>query len=232
MLFARLVDSPQTPSDLSRRSDNQILYLGESYNLSYVIRDLSSPAGPSADRGPAVSQLHFLIPENIEVRARNVPRDLHFETEEKESLRRNGALSKPSKAVSNELVKTFFRWTYPVFPILDRAEFLKLYEDGTGSLLVLQAVFFAGATHCDISVIRLAGFETRNAARLTFYRRAKALFDADYEADPMANVQAVCLLTLWCGGPLDQKDTWHWLGVAVGLAQSLGMHRWYVLKHC
>ncbi|RBR05707.1 hypothetical protein FVER53590_29976 [Fusarium verticillioides] len=69
------------------------------------------------------------------------------------------------------------------------------------------------------------GFPNRYLAGLTFYRRAKALYDADYESDGIATVQAAILLSHRCDGPTEQKDTWHWLGIATGLAQSLGMHR-------
>ncbi|OQV09524.1 Fungal specific transcription factor domain-containing protein [Cladophialophora immunda] len=228
MLFARLVDSPTNKHDLSHRHDSKVVYLGESYNLNYVMHHLARPCGladAAAEQETRPKQLHYFVPENIEIRARNVPRDLRFETEERETLVRKGALTVPPKGLSDALIQTFFRWIFPVFPIFDRRDFLSSYEAGKASLLVLQAIFFAAATHCDISLLHDVGFPSRHAARLAFYRRAQALFDADYEANPVATVQALCLLTLWCGGPLDQKDTWHWLGVAVGIAQSLGMHR-------
>ncbi|KAG4262707.1 hypothetical protein FPRO03_10070 [Fusarium proliferatum] len=69
------------------------------------------------------------------------------------------------------------------------------------------------------------GFPNRYLASFAFYRRAKALYDADYESDGIATVQAAILLSHRWDGPMEQKDTWHWLGVATGLAQSLGMHR-------
>ena len=33
------------------------------------------------------------------------------------------------------------------------------------------------------------------------------------------------LLTYWYETPDDQKDTWHWMGVAVSLAHTIGLHR-------
>jgi len=32
-------------------------------------------------------------------------------------------------------------------------------------------------------------------------------------------------MTYWYEGPDDQKDAWHWLGIAISLARCLGMHR-------
>jgi hypothetical protein len=62
-------------------------------------------------------------------------------------------------------------------------------------------------------------------ATFTFYQRAKALYDASYESDAIATVQALYLLSYWWGSPLEQKDMWHWTGLAVGLAQTLGLHQ-------
>jgi hypothetical protein len=41
----------------------------------------------------------------------------------------------------------------------------------------------------------------------------------------VALVQALLLMTYWYETPDDQKDTWHWMGVAISLAQTIGLHR-------
>ena len=38
-------------------------------------------------------------------------------------------------------------------------------------------------------------------------------------------MQALLLMTYWYETPDDQKDTWHWMGVAISLAQTIGLHR-------
>lgn len=81
------------------------------------------------------------------------------------------------------------------------------------------------ALHCPEPPLTSMGFANHYIATLTFYLRAKALYDTTYESDSVATVQALIVLSHRCGGPLEQKDTWHWLGVASGRAQSLGMHR-------
>ena len=32
-------------------------------------------------------------------------------------------------------------------------------------------------------------------------------------------------MSYWYETPDDQKDTWHWLGIAVSLAHTIGLHR-------
>lgn len=51
------------------------------------------------------------------------------------------------------------------------------------------------------------------------------LYDFDYECDRLALVQSLLLMTYWYETPDDQKDTWHWMGVAISLAHTIGLHR-------
>lgn len=51
------------------------------------------------------------------------------------------------------------------------------------------------------------------------------LYDFDYEVDRIALVQSLLLMTYWYETPDDQKDTWHWMGVSLSLAHTIGLHR-------
>lgn len=51
------------------------------------------------------------------------------------------------------------------------------------------------------------------------------LYDFDHEQDRMVLVQALLLMTYWYETPDDQKDTWHWMGVAISLSHTIGLHR-------
>lgn len=53
----------------------------------------------------------------------------------------------------------------------------------------------------------------------------QVLYDFDYEVDRVSLVQSLLLMTYWYETPDDQKDTWHWMGVAISLAHTIGMHR-------
>jgi hypothetical protein len=43
--------------------------------------------------------------------------------------------------------------------------------------------------------------------------------------DRVSLVQSLLLMTYWYETPDDQKDTWHWQGVAISLAHTIGLHR-------
>jgi len=49
------------------------------------------------------------------------------------------------------------------------------------------------------------------------------LYDFDCEPDRFTQVQALLLMTSWYAS--DEKDGWHWLGIAVATATSIGLHR-------
>lgn len=53
----------------------------------------------------------------------------------------------------------------------------------------------------------------------------QVLYDFDYELDRVSLVQSLLLMTYWYETPDDQKDTWHWMGVAISLAHTIGLHR-------
>ncbi|PHH71466.1 hypothetical protein CDD80_5250 [Ophiocordyceps camponoti-rufipedis] len=65
-----------------------------------------------------------------------------------------------------------------------------------------------------------------NPAALTFYKRAKALYDANYEDDRVTIVQSLLLLGWYWEGPEDvTKNVFYWSRVATIVAQGSGMHR-------
>lgn len=133
----------------------------------------------------------------------------------------------PKSHICLALFKTFFEFAAPQYPILDRASFLFQYAipHRPPSWLLLQAVLFMAAGHCDKGLLKEAGFDSRYHARLILFKRTKALYDADHEKDKVTIVQAVFLMSFSWATPLETKDTWHWLGIAINLALTIGMHR-------
>jgi hypothetical protein len=60
---------------------------------------------------------------------------------------------------------------------------------------------------------------------VTWLTNKQILYDFDYESDRVSLVQALLLLTYYYETPDDQKDTWHWMGVATSVAHTIGLHR-------
>lgn len=55
--------------------------------------------------------------------------------------------------------------------------------------------------------------------------KARLLYDFDHEQDRMCLIQGLLLMSYWYETPDDQKDTWHWMGVAISLSHTIGLHR-------
>ncbi|TAQ87449.1 hypothetical protein B7494_g4221 [Chlorociboria aeruginascens] len=223
MLYARLSESYLSQTAPEKSVGRRTIYLGESFPLTYIVHEVISPQSGSDTASPA--KLQYSVPPDVGDKARNLGYDTRLEPEEIGFLEWRGALSVLEQGVSGRLVRIFFDRVYPAFPIFDRAEFAMLYNSGKLSLLTLQAVYLLAVTLCEEDLIREAGFTDRNAARNSLYKRVKSLYDADYDTDKVAVITALLLISFCWNGSMDEKDMWHWLGAAIGLAQAQGMHR-------
>lgn len=147
------------------------------------------------------------------------------ETKKIAYLVQEGAFNFPSIETREVLLHAYFSWFHPCFPIVDRRALYKSYTTEAISPLLLQSLLFVGASYCSEETLRQHGYPNRHDARGTLYNYAKDIYDADYEKDKLTVSQALFLMSFWRSGPLLEKDTRHWLGSAISLAQTQGMHR-------
>lgn len=192
----------------------RVAYLGESSNLTLLVHD----------RQGSADVVHYPLPENVRgSRARLTELD----NIEIEILHQRGAFLLPPRALCDELIEAYFKWVHPIVPVINRTRFMRQYRDPKNppSLLLLQAVLLAGSRVCANPQLMDANGST-NPAALTFYKRAKALYDANYEDDRMTIVQALLLMGWYWEGPEDvTKNVFYWTRVATIVAQGSGMHR-------
>ncbi|KAF5010959.1 hypothetical protein FDECE_2922 [Fusarium decemcellulare] len=150
------------------------------------------------------------------------PRDLQY-------LADKGALTIPDEPLRNELLKSYIYMIYPFMPATDIEGLLHpiMMADGRDpvSLLLFQAIMFASVTFVDAELLQARGYASRKAARKDFFSRVRLLYGLDCEPDRLAVLQAVLLMTYWYDSKADDKDTWYWMGIALGIAQTLGLHR-------
>lgn len=138
------------------------------------------------------------------------------------------ALSIPSASLRNELMRAYIQFVHPYLPILDLEQFLDTVFLSNGvsrvSLLLFQAVLAAGVAFVDTVHLRSAGYPSKKEARMAFFQRVRLLYDFDFEMDRVTLIQSLLLLTYWYPAPNDSKDAWHWVGVSLGLARTIGLH--------
>ncbi|UKZ70210.1 uncharacterized protein TrAtP1_011204 [Trichoderma atroviride] len=145
-------------------------------------------------------------------------------------LHAKGALSIPCLSLQNALLRAYIEFVHPYMPLMDLVPFLSTinrYDGSEGqiSLFLYHAVMFSATAFVDMRHLREAGYATRKAARKGFFLKTRLLYDFDYESDRLVLVQGLLLMTYWYETPDDQKDTWHWMGVAISLAHTIGLHR-------
>lgn len=93
-------------------------------------------------------------------------------------LRKKGALTLPDSALRNELLDCFAAWVHPWTPVVDMDQLLHTmcHEDESEaplSLLLIQAIMFAGAGFANLDLLKSFGFESRKEAKQAFFTRAK-----------------------------------------------------------
>jgi len=214
----------------------RVAYLGESSNLALLVHDQHG----------TTDVVHYPLPDTVKgTRARMSEMD----DLEIRILHERGAFLLPPRQLCDELVDDFFKWIAPVVPVINRSKFMRRYRDPKNppSLLLLQAILLAGSRVCTNSQLMDANGSTTPAA-MTFYKRAKALYDANYEDDRVTIVQALILMGWYWEGPEGKmrefaetpshsrssiaadvtKNVFYWSRVAVVVAQGSGMHRRYV----
>ncbi|GEQ68854.1 hypothetical protein JCM33374_g2523 [Metschnikowia sp. JCM 33374] len=155
------------------------------------------------------------------------PRNPHLDSIELEILRLRGAFLLPSKELATDLVESYFEHVHPLMPAINRTEFMAKFNDpnDSPSLMLLQAVLLCG---CRVSKNPLL-FDSNNSSDLassTFFRRAKALYETNFETDPVTVVQTILLMGTFWESPKDvTRNSYYWTKVGVGLAHGYGFHR-------
>lgn len=143
-------------------------------------------------------------------------------------LERKGAFTLPEAEIRDEILRSFVSMVHPFMPILEVRMFLTAVTNngkaGRIHLLLFQAVMFAGLSALDPQLVRRMGFKTTKHARQIFFARVRLLHDLDIEPDNKSLLQALLLMSLWYGGRNEQRNTWYYTGLALSLAQNMGLH--------
>jgi hypothetical protein len=153
-----------------------------------------------------------------------------IEAEDIQYLKMKGVLTLPHPDLRDACLRCYFQNVQPLYPVVDPLKIVSLL-DGTNecneklSLLLLYALIFVGGTWIDVRLVRKLGFLSRKAFRKSIHRKMRLLYDADYENDRICLIQIFVLWTFWFEGPNENKDGWHWIGVALSLSRAIGLHQ-------
>lgn len=98
--------------------------------------------------------------------------------EEISYLEKKGALSVPKGLLRSEMLRAYVEFVHPYMPLLDLHDFLMVIDRADGSngkvsLILFQAVMFAGSAFVDMTHLRAAGYATRKEARKDFFQKTR-----------------------------------------------------------
>ncbi|KAF4553563.1 Fungal specific transcription factor domain-containing protein 65 [Elsinoe fawcettii] len=178
----------------------------------------------------AVSFVAALVNEDGQHRSHYPVRPYSRKTkspEDLEYLRVKGVFDLPNKEACDALIRTYFMHVHPLLPILDAKTFLDHFErhgHTNVNLLLLWSMVVGAAQFEEEHVLHEAGMADRKALKRMAFERAKLLYDMAYDEDPIVLIQAVILIAHWHTDAEDRFETWHWLGIAISLCQTSGLH--------
>ena len=93
-------------------------------------------------------------------------------------LEKKGALTIPKTSLRNEMLRAYVEFVHPYMPLLDLHDFLTVIDQPDGSLgkvslILFQAVMFAGSAFVGMHHLRSAGYVTRKEARKDFFQKTR-----------------------------------------------------------
>ena len=97
----------------------------------------------------------------------------------------------------DDLLRSFVSYVYPLLPIVDLESFLGAVNGisrDTISIVIFQAVMFAGSTFADLTRLQHEGLQGHTDARKVSFHRVKLLYEMVVEIDPTAMVQVLPLI--------------------------------------
>lgn len=219
MFEAFLLQNDQGNDDAAAAQLGMILF-GESSPLTFALKAPNS--GQPTNLHDAASDLRRSKRQTEHAQEKHPS---HCSVEDIAYLEAKHAFTAPDAELQGVLLAAFFDHFYPLYSIVNRADILQMHSAGTIPWILLHAICFIGATFCNVASIHRSSFHSRLHARRIFYEKAKVLFDVGYEMDKLTLLQTSIMMSFW--GP-QIKSYWNpcsWIGFAVTIAMSLGIHR-------
>lgn len=127
----------------------------------------------------------------------------HLLREDLDFLVQKGAFIIPEPDLQAKLLQSYVFSIHPFMPIVDIRALFRTVYDGQGndhvSILLFQAIMFAGIAAVDPKEINNMGFQTPKEAREHFFNRVRLLHEFDVEPSELAVLQSLLLMSWWYG---------------------------------
>ncbi|KAJ5826184.1 hypothetical protein N7474_003322 [Penicillium riverlandense] len=192
------------------------------YTPSSLQKANIEPSASSASTNPQayVGDISFMSPVTSQHEPLQLPVALRSTRDSFSGalIRTMGATSLPPQGKIDGLVDIYFKNLYHRAPIVDRKDLLA----GKSSVLLLQSLCLIG------TLLRHPGIESTLEESERYYCKVKALLYVNHEKDHHTVLKCLCFLLFRNYTPptvVSLDCSWHWMGMAVRLAQQMGLHR-------
>ncbi|KZS92048.1 hypothetical protein SISNIDRAFT_550782 [Sistotremastrum niveocremeum HHB9708] len=152
-------------------------------------------------------------------------------------MQASSTLDMPSREVQEHLLNIHFTYTYACFPIVHPSEVMEKFRqcwNGSSEFncsvefrLILLAIFSLSARHS--TRFSAARHETQGImlweAGNNYFNQAKEIINRTYDVSKPETCQALLLLATREFGVGAMAEAWLYTGMAIRMAQDLGMHR-------
>lgn len=138
-------------------------------------------------------------------------------------------MSLPPTDLAEHLIDIYFKFVHPHLPVLHKNSFMRQYRNPDPEKkppLVLLNAMFAIASRFSTNPEIIGHGDDPEGFGDEYFARAKKLVDLEYELPRQSSIQALLLMVTYrftsakSGGRV-----WVMLGMAIRMAQDLGMHR-------
>lgn len=133
-------------------------------------------------------------------------------------------LTLPDKAIVNELIQLFFSITHPTIRFVHKATLLSRLDSENKPYLLLNAIFALSARFSTHPQVCVPGQPRYLNGELFAQRLLSHLSPLLLSQPTLDTVQALILLGLHEYGKMQGFSSWSYIGIAIRLAQQLGLH--------
>ena len=139
------------------------------------------PIPTQSEPSTSAPSLTYQLPKFIK------PRPARIVDDDAEYLMKKGATGLPLQPLREELLKYYFLYVHPFMPLVDEVDWQRITrknwdnfdvtreKDDRISLLLYQAVLFAGSAFVPLDLLIANGYSTRKIARKAFFSRTRVI---------------------------------------------------------
>ncbi|CAG8510545.1 7259_t:CDS:2 [Funneliformis caledonium] len=132
----------------------------------------------------------------------------------------------PPKEICDKLLDAFWNEVHPVMPFFDKQDLMEKYnnlESNHTSVILLYSIFSISAKYVDDPTEGPNPVDASSAG-IQYYNKAKELLKDEFGNSTISVVQSLLLLASHHQSHRNSV-TWVYVGLAIRLAQDLGLHR-------